>query len=137
MLEKLFRVLLGGLMASSVPRGRQLGPDTSVRVENGQPKTAPIFMSKSRMSRHRVSRSLPKTIGRRRRSVAYAGAKVTGSYRIQREKDEIRQQRLVQYLTREWDVANRQSESLVWQRNWQHRRPIWQHRWQHDLATSF
>ena len=31
--EKLFRILLGGLMASSVPRGWPLGPDTSVRVE--------------------------------------------------------------------------------------------------------
>ena len=72
-----------------------------VRVEIRSTKTALIFMSKSRMSRHRISRSLPKTTGRRRRLVAYAGAKVTGSYRIQREKDEIRQQRLVQYLTRE------------------------------------
>ena len=47
-----------------------------------------------------VSRSLPRTIGRRALA-AYAGAKVTGSFRNQREKDEIRQQRLVQYLTRE------------------------------------
>ena len=82
-----------------MPRGWPLDPDTSVRMGYGQPKTALIFMSKSRMSRHRVSRSLPQTIGRRRRSVAYAGAKVTGSFLNQREKDEIRQQRLVQYLT--------------------------------------
>ena len=121
----------------SVPRGRPLGPDTSVRVEIRSTKDCAHLHVENRMSRHRVSRSLTADDWPRRRSVAYAGAKVTGSFRIQREKDEIRQQRLVQYLTRERDVANRQSESPVWQRNWQHRRPIWQHRWQHDLATSF
>jgi hypothetical protein len=41
MLEKFFRVLLGGLMASSVPRGRPLGPGyLPSGVENGKPKTA-------------------------------------------------------------------------------------------------
>jgi len=46
-----------------MPRGWPLDPDTSVRMGNGQPKTALIFMSKSRTSRHRVSRSLPQKLG--------------------------------------------------------------------------
>jgi hypothetical protein len=42
--EKFFRICLGGPMASCLPRGRPLGPDRRVRVESGQPKTAPIFI---------------------------------------------------------------------------------------------
>ena len=95
----------GWIDGNCVPRGWPLGPDASVRVGNGQPKTALIFMSRSRMSRHRVSRSLPQTIGEQRRSAAAADAKVTDSFRIQREKDEIREQRRVQYLTQGGDVA--------------------------------
>jgi len=40
LVEKFFRVLLGGLMASSVPRGRPLGPDHYVRGGERHPKTA-------------------------------------------------------------------------------------------------
>src|SRR5271170_2284639 len=46
-----------------MPRGWPLDPDTSVRMGYGQPKTALIFMSKIRTSRHRVSRSLPQKLG--------------------------------------------------------------------------
>ena len=52
----------------------------------------------------------PQTIGQQECSAAYAGAKVTGSYRIQREKDEIRRQRLIRYLTQTGRVAKPLSE---------------------------
>ena len=73
--EKLFRILLGGLMAIVCPEDGRWTRILPSGWRDGQPKTALIFMSKSRMSRHRVSRSLPQTIGQQRRSVAYADAR--------------------------------------------------------------
>lgn len=87
-----------------MPRGWPLGPDHSVRVEYGQPKTALIFMPKSRM-RRRGYLVLSQGDEWQWCSVAHARAKVTDSLRIQREKDEIRRERPIQYLTRAGDVA--------------------------------
>ena len=98
-------------MASVCPDDGRLSPDYSFRpVADGQPKTALIFISRSQTSRHGVFRSLHQAIGRQRRPVADAGAEVTGFFRIHREKDEIRQRRLVQYLTREARVARQHGE---------------------------
>ena len=59
MLEKFFRVLLGGLMASSVPRGRPLGARIITSgVENGAQRLPLAVMSTSQARRHRVLRSL-------------------------------------------------------------------------------
>ena len=88
-------------MASSVPRGRPLGPDTSVRVENG---TKDCLLPSYRRVRQGVtvySVLSPHTEAQ----TACADAKVTRFLRSQREKDEIRQERPVQYLTQAARVA--------------------------------
>jgi hypothetical protein len=103
--EKFFRVLLGGLMASSVPRGRPLEPGyfrpggdtvnqdcTHLHVEKSDEPSPHIPLS-------------PEDEWQTERPAAYAGAKVTGSFRNQREKDEIRQERPVLYLTQAAGLA--------------------------------
>jgi len=102
--EKLFHILLGGLMASVCPGGWPLNPDSYVRMGRRSTKDcAHLHVGKS----DEPSPYIPFSHRRRLagRSAAYAGAKVTVSLRIHREKDEIRQQRLVQYLTRVGRVA--------------------------------
>jgi len=103
LVEKLFHILLGGLMASVCPGGWPL--------RTGSLRPGGERSTKDCAHLHRKSDEPSPCIPFSRRgrlagrSAAYADAKVTVSFRIQREKDEIRQQRLVPYLTRAGKVA--------------------------------
>jgi len=101
--EKLFHILLGGLMASVCPGGWPLRPGSLRPGGERSTKDCAHLHRKS----DEPSPCIP--FSRRRRlagrSAAYAGAKVTVSFRIQREKDEIRQQRPLPYLTGAGKVA--------------------------------
>ena len=99
--EKFFRVLLGGLMASSVPRGRPLGPDTSVRVEIRSTKDHTHLHVDESDEASRVSSFLSLTVGVRWHTLV---PKLQMPAEI-REKDRIRRLRLCQYLTRAGKVA--------------------------------
>jgi len=88
-------------MASSVPRGRPSGgPDHHVRNEERHSKTATCrHVDESGKASPCTPFSHLWTIGIPAGSVAHANAKIPDSFRKQREKDEIRQERPVQYLT--------------------------------------
>ena len=87
-----------------MPRGWPLGPDTSVRMGNGQPKTALIVMSMNRMRCHRVSRFLSLRLANRCVRWHTLVPKLQMPAEI-REKDRIRRLRLCLYLTRVGKVA--------------------------------
>src|SRR5208282_4919127 len=102
--EKLFRILLGGLMAIVCPedgRCARILPSGWDTVNQRLRSSSCRKFGQAVIVYPVLSR---RSLARQRRSVAYAGAKVTECCRNQREKDEIRQQRLVPYLTQAGDV---------------------------------
>jgi hypothetical protein len=82
-----------------MPRGWPLDPDHSVRMENGQPRTALILITRNRMRRHGysvLSRLQMVECDAKWRTLI----KFSCALGIQREKDGIRRPRRRQYLTR-------------------------------------
>ena len=87
-----------------MPRGWPLGPDASVRVEDGQPKTALIVMSMNRMRRHGYPVFSPYRLANCGVRWHTLVSKLQMHAEI-REKDRIRRVRPSQYLTRVGKVA--------------------------------
>ncbi len=87
-----------------MPRGWPLGPDASVRVEDGQPKTALIVMSMNRMRRHGYPVFSPYRLANCGVRWHTLMPKLQMHAEI-REKDRIRRLRPCQYLTRAGKVA--------------------------------
>jgi len=87
-----------------MPRGWPLGPDTSVRMGNGQPKTALIVMSMNRMRRHGYPVFSPLRLANNGVRWHTLVSKLQMHAEI-REKDRIRRLRPCQYLTRAGKVA--------------------------------
>src|SRR5271170_2284641 len=103
--EKLFRILLGGLLAIVCPedgRWTRILPSGWDTVNQRLRSSSCRKFGRAVIVYPVLSR---RSLARQRRSAAYAGAKGTECCRNQREKDEIRQERLVQYLTRAAKVA--------------------------------
>jgi len=87
-----------------MPRGWPLGPDTSVRMGNGQPKTALIVMSMNRMRRHGYPVFSPLRLANNGVRWHTLVSKLQMHAEI-REKDRIQRLRPCQYLTRAGKVA--------------------------------
>ena len=87
-----------------MPRGWPLGPDTSVRLGNGQPKTALIVMSMNRMRRHGYPVFSPYRLANCGVRWHTLMPKLQMHAEI-REKDRIRRLKPRQYLTRDGKVA--------------------------------
>jgi len=60
--EKFFRILPGGLMATVCPEDGRWARIFPSGWKHGEPKTALVFISRSRTSRHRVFRSLKRSV---------------------------------------------------------------------------
>ena len=102
--EKLFRILLGGLMAIVCPEDGRWARILPSGWKNGQPKTALIVMSMNRMRRHGYPVFSPSRLANNGVRWHTLVSKLQMHAEI-REKDRIRRLKPRQYLTRDGKVA--------------------------------